>query len=262
MCFGLSQENHRKLPIKEKKMPNLPELEIRGFFEMSLIDWDGRITSVIFLPGCNFRCGFCHNSGLVLKPEALPYYSLEGILEYMIEHKDFIDGITVTGGEPTLQKNLPLALKAFKDNGFLIKLDTNGTNPEMLGQLINYRLVDYVAMDLKAPLLPEMYSKITGCKVTIDRVKESLEMLKAAAEKNPSFDYEIRTTVVPDYLGDPEILAMAQSLRGHRKWVLQQFVAKDLLNPEFSKITPYSEEKMQSLVGLAKRFVPAFGRGF
>ena len=125
---------------------------IAGFNRTSLLDWDGCVTAVIYLPSCNFRCPFCHNRELVLTPEVYEDVPLEFVEDYISENREFLDGIVITGGEPTIHRDLPELVKRIKALGMKVKLDTNGTNPEMLKDLIDAGLIDYVAMDLKAPL--------------------------------------------------------------------------------------------------------------
>ena len=131
---------------------------IKGFIPTSFLDWPGTICSVIFLGGCGFRCPACHNRNLVLEPRSLPDYPVEEILRSLDARGNWIDGITVTGGEPTIHKSLPNLLRIFRHRKLKIKLDTNGSNPEMLEALIDLRLVDAVSMDIKAPLTSEEYS--------------------------------------------------------------------------------------------------------
>ncbi|MDD1746376.1 MAG: anaerobic ribonucleoside-triphosphate reductase activating protein, partial [Methanomassiliicoccales archaeon] len=163
---------------------------IAGFNRTSLLDWDGCVSAVIYLPGCNFRCPFCHNRELVLTPEVYEEIPLEFIEEYVRENSEFLDGIVVTGGEPTIHRDLPELVKRIKALGMKVKLDTNGTNPEMLKDLIYAGLLDYVAMDLKAPL-DESYDDLAGAKVDLSKVKRSIEIIMGSG-----IDYEFRTTMV------------------------------------------------------------------
>jgi len=179
--------------------------------------------------------------------------------------------LVITGGEPTLYSELPEAIKRIKAEGFLVKLDTNGTNPKMLKELLDENLLDYVAMDLKAPPLPEEYLKTVGIyrdvdlegappETLTDKIKESLALLKNC--NNAGFDYEIRTTVVPTLLDEASIFAMSQSLIGMKKWVIQQFVPRNVLNKDFETVEPYSEDKLREFIAIGNRFVPTKGRGF
>ena len=137
-------------------------MEIKGFVDLSLVDWDGKLSCVIFLPNCNFRCPFCHNTTLVLHPERGETIPFERVEDYLNKQKDWLDGVCITGGEPTLHNDLPDLCSKLKEIGFLVKVDTNGTNPTMMKELMNKSLINYIAMDIKAPLTAEKYSKATG----------------------------------------------------------------------------------------------------
>jgi pyruvate formate lyase activating enzyme len=136
--------------------------EIKGVVDLSLVDWDGKLSSVIFLPRCNFRCPFCHNYALVLHPEKEKTIPLKRVEDNLWKQRHWLDGVCVTGGEPTLHGDLPEFCSELKDIGLLVKIDTNGTNPTMIERLTEKGLVDYVAVDVKAPLTVEKYSKAIG----------------------------------------------------------------------------------------------------
>ncbi|MFV2041199.1 MAG: anaerobic ribonucleoside-triphosphate reductase activating protein, partial [Candidatus Hydrothermarchaeales archaeon] len=137
-------------------------MNIRGFVDTSFVDWDKKVSCVVFTAGCNLRCSYCYNFGLVLHPEEFDEIHEDFILNFLSENSDFLDGVCITGGEPTLQPDLADFIKKVREFGLGIKLDTNGTNPELLQQLIDKELVDYIAMDVKAPLDSEQYSKLAG----------------------------------------------------------------------------------------------------
>ena len=229
------------------------KIDIKKMIESSLIDWEGKIVSTLFLPSCNFRCPYCYNCDLVLYPERLANIPLEQINNYLTENKDFIDGICVSGGEPTLCFDLPLYFKEIKSKGFLVKIDTNGTNPEMLKELINYNLVDYIAMDIKSSIDIVNYSKASGVKneLLFDKVKESIDLIK-----NSKIDYEFRTTVVPTLHSDEIIIAIAKYISGTQKYVLQNFSSLEkTIEPSLQKIKPFSIEKIQELSNKIKKYV-------
>jgi pyruvate formate lyase activating enzyme len=216
-------------------------MEIKGFIETSLIDWDGKMVSVIFLPGCNFRCPFCHNHQLWKEPQKLETIPWQRLDEFFKSKRGWIDGVVITGGEPTIHGDLPLLLLALKDLGLEIKIDTNGANPELLSYLMDKKLTDYVAMDLKAPL-DETYSQATGIEADLAAVRRSIAMLLEGG-----VPYEFRTTVVPVYHSLQNIKQMGKSIKGARKWVLQQFVPGNSEQAMLKKIWPYSEEYMVKL---------------
>lgn len=226
---------------------------IKKIIETSLIDWEGKIVTTLYVPSCNFRCPFCYNCDLVLHPDLFGEIPLKLIEYFLLERKDFIDGICMSGGEPTLHPDLPVYLKEIKKKGFLVKLDTNGTNPEMLEQLLLAELIDYIAMDIKSSPNLEDYFRASGVKDErlLDKVKESIKLIM----KSP-VDYEFRTTVVPTLHSEDMIIEIARYIAGARRYVLQNFLpSENTLEPYFSQIKPYSEEKLAQLSAHAKKYV-------
>ena len=231
-------------------------MDIKGFIDVSFVDWDGKVSAVMFLPNCNFRCPFCHNLNLVLNPENIETIPFEQVKKQLEKQRGWIDGVCITGGEPTLHSNLSELCSRLKKMGFLVKLDTNGTNPAILKELMNKGLIDYVAMDIKAPLTAEKYSRASGVKAEelLQKVKESIEAL---LESN--IDYEFRTTVVPTLHDLEDIRQICRSLVGCRKYVLQKFdvsLGKETLNPEFMKLKPFTDEDMQKFLDAAQKLIP------
>lgn len=228
-------------------------LEIKGFIETSFLDWDGKLVSTIFLPFCNFRCSFCHNSGLVENPDSFETIPLSRVTNYLLEHRDFIDGICLTGGEPCLHKDQGLFdfMQQIKDLGFQIKIDTNGTDPDCLKKIVKQKLVDYIAMDLKGPL-DERYDRLAGIKTDLNKIRQSIGLIDKS-----EIPYEFRTTVVPTLLDLKDIEDIAKSIEGLKKFVLQQFVANNTWDESLRGIKPYSREKLEEMVEAAKRYVLA-----
>jgi pyruvate formate lyase activating enzyme len=230
-------------------------MEIKGAIDFSLADWDGKTSSVFFLPNCNFRCPFCHNSTLVLYPEKEETIPFERVENYLKKQRDWIDGVCITGGEPTLHSDLQEFCSKLKKMDFLVKVDTNGTNPRMVEKLIEGGLIDYVAMDIKAPLTVEKYSKAIGVNAGkfLDKVKENVGILLES-----KIDYEFRTTIVPTLHKREDVEEICQDLRGCKKYVLQKFdvsLGKETLDPEFSKLKPFTDEKMRKFLTVAKNFL-------
>lgn len=231
-------------------------MEVKGFEELSLIDWDGVPCSVIFLAGCNFRCGFCYNASLILRPEELQTFNQSDIL-FQLENSDkFIKGVCITGGEPTIYKELPEFCRKIKLLNLKIKLDTNGTNFSMLSKLIKEKLIDYVAMDIKAPLTQQKYSLAIGIELTLKyfmNISHSINLLLSLE----NFDYEFRTTVVPGLHTVSDIEQICRDdIQGAKKYIIQNFVPNDkVLNPEFRHIKPFSAKKMKEFVNAAKPYV-------
>jgi pyruvate formate lyase activating enzyme len=230
-------------------------LDVKGFIDISFVDWDSKISSVIFLPNCNFRCPFCHNVNLVLNPEKLETIPFEYIEDQLKKQKGWTDGVCITGGEPTLHSSLPDLCSRIKNMGFLVKLDTNGTNPAMLKELMDRKLLDYVAMDIKAPLTVEKYSKATGVDTEklLENVKESIRLLTESG-----IDYEFRTTVVPTIHDVEDINQICHSLKGCKKYVLQKFdvsIGKTVIDQDFMTKS-LSEEEMQKFLTAAQEVIP------
>ena len=222
-------------------------MNIRGFLETSFLDWDGKISSVIFLPFCNFNCPFCNNRILVKTPEILPEVKLERIIKFIAERRDFIDGVVISGGEPTIHGWLPELITKLPCP---VKLDTNGTNPAMLKELLDKKMLAYVAMDIKAPL-DERYSVAAGVAVDLHKIRASVKLLMASG-----IDYEFRTTVIPTLHQEEETLEIAKKLAGAKRLVLQQFMPVDTLDEKYKKIIPYPKEVIISLTEKARPYIP------
>lgn len=196
-------------------------MRIGGFLRQSLIDWEGMIAAVIFTKGCNFRCGYCHNPSLVLPDlfEETDDIEIEEIMSYLSSRKQWIDGVVISGGEPTINPDLPDILKSIRKNGHLIKLDTNGNCPVMLSDLISERLVDFVAMDIKTRLLFSEYNQITNCHDIrlIEKVSESINILRKSG-----IQYQFRTTVIPGVHSNEIIQHLKEEFKND-PWVLNQY---------------------------------------
>lgn len=173
-------------------------MKIGGFIKQSFIDWEEKVTAVIFTKGCNLRCGFCHNPELVYPKliEQTEDINEKTIFNFLSTRKNWLDGVVITGGEPTLQNDLKSFIENIKKMGFAVKLDTNGTSPKVLKNLLKANLLDYVAMDIKTIFELETYQNICNIKdpELLTKVKESVEILKKTG-----IDYQLRTTVVPKY---------------------------------------------------------------
>ena len=231
-------------------------MEIKGVIDLSFADWDGKASSVLFLPNCNFRCPYCHNVSLVLHPETEETTPFERVEDYLRRQRAWIDGVCITGGEPTLHSDLPDLCSKFKEMGFSVKLDTNGANSTMVKALIEKGLVDYVAMDVKAPLTVAKYSRAIGVNAEklLGDVKETIRILLGSKK-----DYELRTTVVPTLHKETDIEEICHSIEGCRKYVLQRFAVssmKETLDPSFSKLKPFTDEEMEVFLAKARKILP------
>ena len=227
---------------------------IKGFLETSFVDWPGKVASVVFLPGCNFRCPYCHNHRLVLHPEDLLTWSLDDVLGRLEEFRGWIDGVCVTGGEPTIHPGLSELLETFRTKGWAVKLDTNGSRPAILQELLDAELVDAVAVDVKAPLEPVPYRRNAGPGSEPGAVAETLERLARWGGW-----VDVRTTIHPDLLSIEEVTRLAAAtgriLRGDGKQIrftLQRCRPEDALEPALRERAPVSPEVFHSWAQNAK----------
>jgi pyruvate formate lyase activating enzyme len=224
---------------------------VKGFIETSFLDWPGQICAVIFLPYCNLRCPYCHNHQLVLKSDTLETLSLEAILVRLLPLNDWIDSICITGGEPTIHRGLPDLLRKIHEAGFKTKLDTNGTQPEILHYLIAEKLVDHVAMDVKAPLNDATYARCAGVFVPVSIIKESIKVLMAAAVTSM-----FRCTVTPSLLAESDLYLLAEQLKdlgavrpapSAPSLILQNFNPADPMEPALKNVKPFTEEALSCM---------------
>jgi len=225
-------------------------VKIGGLQKLTLIDFPGRLAATVFLTGCNFRCPFCYASELVL-PEKIknqPKISEKELFQFLKERKNLIEGVVLCGGEPTTSKNLISLIKKIKKMGFFIKLDTNGSSPEILKKLIDGKLVDYIAMDIKGP--KERYSEFAGIKVDIKKIQKSIDILKEGG-----VDFEFRSTIVPTLHKKEDVIEMAKWIRGSKRYFLQNFRPEKTIDPSFEKIKPYPQE---FLLEIQKAISPFF----
>lgn len=190
---------------------------ISGLNKTTLLDYPERVAATVFTGGCNFRCPFCHNAGLVLSPLSQEMFSEEEILSFLKKRKGILSGVCITGGEPTIQQDLPEFLAKIKELGYAIKLDTNGSHPKLLQKLLDTHQIDYVAMDIKN--IPSEYPDTAGCsEMDILSVKKSVELLKRS-----SISYEFRTTVVKELHTLEKLQEICRWIEGSPKYFLQQF---------------------------------------
>lgn len=223
-------------------------MTIEGLQKLTLLDYPGRTACTVFLAGCNFRCPFCHNYELVAGPVA-PLMSDEELLDYLQKRKGLLDGVAITGGEPLLRRELPDLLRKIKALGYAVKLDTNGSFPARLKELVGEGLVDYVAMDVKNS--PARYGATVGFpKLELNAIQESIDFLLEGR-----VDYEFRTTVIEQFHGQEEIEAIGQWIGGAKRWFLQRFKPSELV-PDGSLTAP-TTQKMREYLEIARRSVPS-----
>ena len=259
-------------------------MKILGLQKLTLLDFPGRVAAIVFTGGCNFRCPFCQNSSLVLSPQGMPGISEEEFRQFLRRRQGLLDGICVTGGEPTLHADLPDFLTSIKDAGYLVKLDTNGTNPDMLESLLSDGLLDYVAMDVKAG--PKNYAQVCGLeflennsnlplrqnhdgqetlitpiksdalisntgKRLLENVRRSVDLLK-----NSGIEYEFRTTVVKGLHSAQDFEEIASWLTGCRAYFLQAFRDCPEVLLEDHPFSAFSDEEMKAFLTIVQKKIP------
>lgn len=222
--------------------------KIHGFNKLTLLDYPGRLAATIFLGSCNFRCPFCHNAGLVLAPEQEPVIAVDEVLRVLKKRKGILDGVCVTGGEPTLDPGLTELLVQINELGYPIKLDTNGTRPALVKELVRQELVDYVAMDIKNR--PEKYGETAGVKVPdLESILQMVEYLKSGV-----VDYEFRTTIVKELHKKEDIEVIGRWLSGSRRYFLQNYKeSEQVIRPVFGS---YSREQLENFQQMLLKYIP------
>jgi len=224
-------------------------MKIGGFQKFSLIDYPSKISAIIFTQGCNFRCPYCHNPELV-DPKLFTYtLDEDSILTFLRKRVGKLEGVVITGGEPLLQHDLIEFIERVKEMGYLVKLDTNGSYPEILERLLAKNLIDYIAMDIKAPL--EKYHDVVQTDVCTEKIMESITIIL-----NSNIDYEFRTTVVKDLLTEDDLICIAKLIRGAKRYVLQKFVVSKILDKSFaSNVKCFSEDELNTIKRDCEKYV-------
>lgn len=233
---------------------------IGGLEKLTLLDYPEHLAAIIFTSGCNFRCHFCYNPMLVLSHEGRDEKNTKkekgfspildsDLFLFLSSRVGRLEGVVITGGEPTLHPDLPDFIKRIKDLGYLVKLDTNGTNPAMLKQLVKDKLIDYIAMDLKAPF--DKYEQVVGVKVDYKNIQESVRIIMASG-----LPYEFRTTVVPGLLVKKDFAAMGKIISGAAKWYLQKFKSDtDLVDAGYQSQSSYTDAEMAEFAASGREYV-------
>jgi pyruvate formate lyase activating enzyme len=215
-------------------------MKIGGLQKVSLIDYPGLICATIFLQGCNFKCSYCHNPELVDTRLFQPCIKENEVLDFLNTRKGKLDAVTITGGEPTIHDGLAPFIKQIKKIKFAVKLDTNGSQPQVIKTLLDEKLLDFIAMDIKAPL--EKYKSVVKVPVNSDLIKESIRLILKA-----KIQHEFRTTIVESQLEEKDILQIAKLISGASNYALQKFVPVKVLEKKFLKEKSYPDEKFQEI---------------
>jgi len=218
-------------------------MKFAGLQKTSLVDYPDKVASVLFTPGCNLRCPFCHNWRIAVNPQP-PFLQEAAALEILDSRKKYVDAVVITGGEPCMHKELPKFLAKLKERGFAVKLDTNGFFPDVLEECLAY--VDYVAMDVKT--CKEKY-RLLGAADTVDMVR-TMEILKTG--KVP---YEFRTTVVPELVTAQDVLGIGELVKGAKTLALQQYIPDDTLDKKYQALKPYAPEKICELAEVIRPYI-------
>ena len=227
---------------------------IGGLVKFSLGDYPGKTSAVVFTLGCNFRCRYCHNPELVLPEKYASEINQTEIFEFLETRKGKLDAVVITGGEPTQHADLREFIKKIKKMGFLVKLDTNGTRPEMLETLIKSGNLDYIAMDIKALLDSDSYQKVSRVPLDTSKIKKSVSLIM-----NSGLPYEFRTTVVKSLTSFDDLRKIAESIKGADKYFLQKFVPTKLNDESLMNETSYTDEELQKLSTEISTFIKHCG---
>ena len=222
-------------------------VEIKGLEKFAPLDFPGFISSTIFLGGCNFRCPYCHNADLVLRPLTLPTMPPDYFISYLDARKGWLEAVCVSGGEPLLEEELEVLLHIIKDRDLKVKLDTNGSLPSRLGEVLKTKLLDYVAMDVKAPL--RRYKQVTRSDVAEADISRSIEIIRKSG-----VPHMFRTTVVPGLVGEEDLLEIAALLKGARVFQVQQYSPRHTIDRNYLQIKPYSREEIEGMAELLKPY--------
>lgn len=221
---------------------------IGGLKKSSLLDYPEKISAIVFTKGCDFRCGYCHNPGLLIKSED-GSVSTESFFDFLKTRINKLDGVVITGGEPTLQPDLKLFIERIKELSFLVKLDTNGAHPQVIEDLLENNLIDYIAMDIKAPL--NKYPQIINTAIDISKIAKSIDIIM-----NSGIDYEFRTTVISSQLSFEDFVQIAQNIKGAKKYFLQKFIARtDIYDNSLKQENTYSDLEFQNIISILKKSI-------
>ncbi len=206
-----------------------------GLEKCTLIDYPAKVACMVYTIGCNFRCPYCHNPELVDETVETRITEKE-FFDFLETRKGKLDAVVITGGEPTMHPDLIDFMKAVKDRGFLVKLDSNGTNPAMLQRAIREKVVDYIAMDIKSPM--SKYSRTVARPVDVNAIRKSIDTIMTSG-----VDCEFRTTVIKALLAHEDFEEIGEEIRGAKKYFLQRFIPTKILNPQFKKKVTYTDEE-------------------
>jgi pyruvate formate lyase activating enzyme len=228
----------------------MDKMKIGGLQKISLIDYPGLISAIVFLQGCNFKCPYCHNPELVEPKLFGPCLDEKEIFKFLKMRKGKLDAVTISGGEPTLQKELISFIRKIKKMGYAVKLDTNGSQPQVVAKLLAEKLLDFIAMDIKAPL--DKYNNAVKSSVDQEKIKECINIILQS-----KIPYEFRTTIVKSMLTEKDILKIAGDIKSARRYVLQRFVPEKTLEKIFLQEKTYLEEELERIKKRLEKEIPS-----
>lgn len=215
-------------------------MRIAALQRVTLIDYPGKIGATVFTQGCNFRCPYCHNPELVDPARYEPIISEKEVLSFLDKRRGKLDAVTVTGGEPSIHRSLGRFLETLREMGYLIKIDTNGSNPDVVEKIISRKLVDYLAMDVKGPL--DKYGEIASVKIDTSKIRRSIEIITSSG-----IEHEFRTTILRSQLNLQDLISVARLIKKAHLYVLQPFVPSKILNSSFLSEASYSQEEFSTI---------------
>lgn len=228
-------------------------VEIKRLVESSFTEWPGKISAVIYLPGCNLECPWCYSIDLIKNPYKLKTIPWSTVRNYLERAKTFVDGVVITGGEPTIHADLPELCRKIRAAGYSIKLDTNGTNPDMIEQLIKDKLVDFITLDIKQQMDIDKYSRAIGLEADefLKKIRKTINILRLS-----DIPHEFRTTVVPNIHTLEDVRNITRFLGMCKSYVIQPYISKETLNPKCSYMKEFDDLTINSFVRMAQKIIP------
>jgi pyruvate formate lyase activating enzyme len=223
-------------------------MKIGGLEKLSLVDYPGQTAAALFTIGCNMRCGYCHNPELVLPERFAPEIPLPYIFDFLARRRGLLDAVVISGGEPTMHDDLPEFALTIKRMGFLVKLDSNGTRPDVLKRMVGEGSIDFIAMDVKAPLAK--YSAVIARPIDTSALRESIEIIMTCG-----LDYEFRTTSVRQLLTVEDFDSIGQTIKGAKRYAFQRFRPGRSLNPQFDRFDTFTDDEIKEIVQTMQKYV-------
>lgn len=240
--------NSQQPAPKQRAKQTMPRVPIGGVQKLSLVDYPGHVAAALFLAGCNMRCGYCHNPELVLPERLAPSIPVEEVMIFLKSRVGRLDGVVISGGEPTIHDELPELCRMIKRLGFDVKLDTNGTRPEMVRTMIGEGLIDFVAMDVKGPL--EKYVEIAARPIDLEAIVDNVRLMI-----DSGIGHEFRTTIVREQLEVSDFEKIGELVKGAKRFALQHFRTGTTISPQFAGFHTFSDEEFAAAKKIMERYV-------